>query len=40
MLEGKLDAKKYIEKILPLDQILEGFRSIRDENTVKVVIHP
>ncbi|MBR4701793.1 MAG: alcohol dehydrogenase catalytic domain-containing protein [Oscillospiraceae bacterium] len=40
MLEGKLDAKKYIEKILPLDQILEGFRSIRDENTMKVVIHP
>ena len=40
MLEGKLDAKKYIEKILPLDQILEGFRPIRDENTMKVVIHP
>ncbi|MBU9746773.1 alcohol dehydrogenase catalytic domain-containing protein [Diplocloster agilis] len=36
----ELDAKKYIEKIVSLDDIEEGFTSIRDENIMKVVIHP
>ena len=40
MLHHKLDAKKYIEKIVTLDNVEEGFVSIRDENTMKVVIHP
>lgn len=41
MIERKeLDAKKYIERIVSLDEIEEGFTSIRDENVMKVVIHP
>ena len=40
MQEGRLDAKKYIEKIVPLEEIEKGFLSVRDENTMKVVIHP
>ena len=36
----ELDAKKYIEKIVTLDDIEQGFTSIRDENIMKVVIHP
>ena len=38
--QGKLDLKKYIERILPLEEIIDGFTSIRDENVMKVVIHP
>lgn len=41
MIERKeLDAKKYIERIVSLDEIEDGFTSIRDENVMKVVIHP
>ncbi len=40
MERGELDAKKYIERILPLEEIENGFRVIRDENVMKVVIHP
>lgn len=40
MEKGELDAKKYIEEVLPLEKIEEGFLSIRDKNTMKVVIHP
>lgn len=38
--EGKLDSEKYIERILPLEEIETGFRMIRDENVMKVVVHP
>ena len=38
--EGKLDSSKYIERFVPLEGIEEGFRMIRDENVMKVVIHP
>lgn len=38
--EKKLDSAKYIEKFVSLDNIMEGFCSIRDENTMKVVVHP
>lgn len=37
---GELDAKKYIERVLPLEKIMDGFQAIRDENIMKVVIHP
>ncbi|MDO4554982.1 MAG: alcohol dehydrogenase catalytic domain-containing protein [Lachnospiraceae bacterium] len=40
MEENKLDAKKYIEKYTDLDHMMEGFAAIRDENIMKVVIHP
>ena len=40
MEDGELDAKKYIEKIVALDDVERGFFSIRDDNTMKVVIHP
>lgn len=40
MHDGGLRADRFIERILPLDQIEDGFRSIRDENVMKVVIHP
>ena len=38
--EGKLDSEKYIERIVSLDEIMDGFTSIRDENVMKVVVHP
>ena len=37
---GKLNSEKYIEKIVSLDEIESGFCSIRDENIMKVVVHP
>jgi len=37
---GKLDSAKYIERHVSLDQILDGFAAIRDENVMKVVVHP
>ncbi len=37
---GKLDSAKYIERIIPLDDIQKGFEAIRDENVMKVVVHP
>ena len=37
---GKLDSAKYIEHIIPLDDIQKGFEAIRDENVMKVVVHP
>lgn len=40
MESNKLNARKYIEKIVSLDEVEKGFLSIRDENTMKVVIHP
>lgn len=40
MEKNKLNARKYIEKIVTLDEVEKGFLSIRDENTMKVVIHP
>ena len=40
MEEGKLDAKKYIERFTDMDHILDAFSAIRDENVMKVVIHP
>ena len=40
MEEGKLDAKKYIERYTDLDHILDAFAAIRDENVMKVVVHP
>lgn len=40
MEEGKLDAKKYIEKFTDLEHVLDAFAAIRDENIMKVVIHP
>ena len=40
MEEGKLDAKKYIERFTDMDHILDAFAAIRDENVMKVVIHP
>jgi threonine dehydrogenase-like Zn-dependent dehydrogenase len=39
MLDGKLDLKKYIEMEVTIDNILEGFESVRDHGTMKVVIH-
>lgn len=38
--EGKLDSEKYIERIVPLEEIMSGFEAIRDENIMKVVVHP
>ncbi|MCF0145608.1 MAG: alcohol dehydrogenase catalytic domain-containing protein, partial [Eubacterium sp.] len=38
--EGKLNSEKYIERIYSLDDIMKGYESIRDENVMKVVIHP
>ena len=38
--QGKLDSSKYIEKIVSLDDILSGFKAIREENIMKVVVHP
>ena len=40
MAEGKLDAKKYIERSIKLENIMDGFTAIRDENIMKVVVHP
>lgn len=40
MESGELDARKYIERIIPLDDIEKGFTAIRDENVMKVVIKP
>lgn len=40
MERNELNAAKYIEKTVSLDEIESGFVSIRDENTMKVVIHP
>lgn len=40
MKAGKLDAKKYIEKTVSLADIMSGFEAIRDENIMKVVVHP
>lgn len=40
MEEGKLNAKKYIERFTDMDHILDAFAAIRDENVMKVVIHP
>lgn len=37
---GELNAQKYIERELPLEKIMDGFKAIRDENVMKVVIHP
>ncbi|MDT2660744.1 alcohol dehydrogenase catalytic domain-containing protein [Enterococcus hulanensis] len=39
MLDGKLDLKKYIEMEIDIENILTGFESIRDNGTMKVVIH-
>jgi L-iditol 2-dehydrogenase len=38
--EGKLNPAKYVERKLPLSQIMDGFKSIRDDNVMKVVVHP
>lgn len=40
MENGKLDAKKYIERIVTLNEIEDGFKAIRDEGIMKVVVHP
>ncbi len=40
MEDGELDAQKYIEKTVALEDVEKGFCSIRDDNTMKVVIHP
>ena len=40
MEEKKLDAKKYIERFTDLDHMMDAFAAIRDENVMKVVIHP
>ena len=40
MEKGKLDTGKYIEKHVPLNDILSGFEAIRNENIMKVVVHP
>ncbi len=37
---GKLDSAKYIERTVALAHIEDGFRMIRDENVMKVVVHP
>lgn len=38
--EGKLNLEKYVTKTYALKDIEKGFISIRDENTMKVLIHP
>lgn len=38
--DGRLDSAKYIERVYSLDDIERGFEAIRDENIMKVVIHP
>lgn len=40
MEQGQLNAKKYIERIVSLEDIQKGFEAIRDENIMKVVVHP
>lgn len=40
MEDKKLDAKKYIEKRIKLEDIEDGFVAIRDKNIMKVVVHP
>lgn len=37
--EGKLDLKKYIEEEVSLENILDGFTSIKDKGTMKVVVN-
>ena len=37
---GKLNFEKYIEKTVSLEEIESGFRAVRDENIMKVVVHP
>lgn len=36
----QLNLQKYIERIVDIDHIMDGFQAIRDENIMKVVIHP
>lgn len=38
--KGKLDSSKYIEKHVGLNDIISGFEAIRNENIMKVVVHP
>ena len=40
MQDNALDSTKYIERIVSLDDIEKGFEAIRDENIMKVVVHP
>ena len=37
---GPDDEGEYIEKTVALEDVEKGFCSIRDDNTMKVVIHP
>lgn len=37
---GRMNLEKYVTKVFPLNQIEEGFRCIRDENAMKILISP
>ncbi len=38
--DGRIAAKKYVDRILPLDEILEGFRLAEAGEALKVIIRP
>lgn len=38
--EGKIDSKKIISKILPLDDIIEGIEMMKSKSVLKVIIKP
>ena len=38
--EGKLDLEKYVSSVCSLENIQEGFVSIRDQNVLKVIVKP
>lgn len=38
--EGKLDARKYIGRFFPLEEIDEAFRALKEENLLKAVVRP
>ena len=38
--EGKLDLKKYVSKVVRLENIEDGFAAIRDENALKILVEP
>ena len=38
--EGKLDLEKYVSEVCKLEDIQNGFVSIRDKNALKVLVKP
>jgi L-iditol 2-dehydrogenase len=40
IMEGKIDAERYISRILPLERLVEGIRSAESGEALKIVIDP